>query len=444
MQEAVNAATAYTPVVGVLLFVTCFAAAPLAGLFFHHHEVTDLVRGVSVVFILRAISQIPMAILQKELRFKAFTLVSLSGNVAQMTVAIVLATKGAGAWSSIGGLIAYEAWLAVFMWPICPLRPHPRRASLKVLRELLSYGRHIVAVNLAGLTYSYLDVSVVGRFLGASSLGAYTIGYQSGKQAVSAVTSVANQLIFPAYSKLQHDLARFRTAYLRSLRFITVVSVPIGFGLAAVSPEFIRVVYGHRWSAAVPVLAIMSLLGLVLSVTATMGEVLKATGRPGLLARFATLQSVLVAVTVLAFYRFGIAAVAACVAVSVTITGILVARRIAEILEIRWNDWTRTLMPPTFAGAIMVAGIVVTKVAAGRVTSTSTLPMLAALVLEGAGLYLIALRIVARDRLNDFLQELDRLTPISALRSRVRGSGARAQEPSAGGAVARRGRPTEP
>ena len=420
VQEAADAAAAYMPVAGLLLFSLCLAAAPLAGLFFHHREVTDLVRALSVVFILRGISQVPMALIQKELRFKAFVLVSLSGSIAQITTAVALAASGAGAWSSIGGLIAFEAWCAAFMWPICPIRPHPLRASRHVLRELLGYGRHIVAFNVASLIYSFLDISVVGRFLGASSLGAYTIGYQSGKQAVAAVTSVSNQLVFPAYSKMQDDLVRFRAAYLRSLRFITIVSVPIGFGLAAVSEEFIRVVYGHRWSPAVPVLAIMSMLGVVLSVTATMGEVLKATGRPRLFARFALLQSALVAVTVPTFYRFGIAAVAACVAVSVTITGIFVARRIAEILQIDRSEWIRTLLPPTCAGVVMVCGIFLFKVAASTVTSTATLPMLAILVLEGAGLYLLALRLVARDRFDDFVQEVDRLTGISSLHPRFR------------------------
>lgn len=419
VQEAVDAATAYTPFVGLFLCALCLVGAPLAGLFFHHHEVTDLVRGLSVVFLLRAISQVPISLLQKELRFRAFALISLSGNLAQMAVAIVLAARGAGAWSAIGGLIAFEAWCAIFMWPACPIRPHPRRASMKVLRELLGYGRNIVGVNAAMMVYSYLDIAVVGRFLGAPALGAYTIGYQSGKQAVANVTWASNQLIFPAYSRLQHDLDRFRSAYLRSLRFITVVSVPIGLGLAAVSGEFIRVVYGQRWTAAVPVVAIMSLLGLVLSVTATMGEVLKATGRPGLFFRVTLLQSVLVAVSVLAFYRFGIAAVAACVAGSVTITGAVVTRRIAGILRIEAAEWRRTLLPPAIAGAIMVAGIEATRLAVGAVTSTATAPVLAALILEGAALYFAAMRLTARERLDEFMQELDRFTAFSTMRRKV-------------------------
>jgi O-antigen/teichoic acid export membrane protein len=420
IQEAVDTATAYTPVVGLLLCAVCLGLAPLAGLFFHHHEVTNLVRGLSVVFLLRAISQVPITLLQKELRFRAFAIVTLTGNLAQMAVAIVLASRGAGAWSAIGGLIAFEAWCALFMWPLCPMRPHPRRASLKVLRELLRYGRNIVGVNAAGMIYAYLDIVVVGRFLGAPSLGAYTIGYQSGKQAVATVTWSSNQLIFPVYSKLQNDLDRFRSAYLRSLRFITIVSVPIGLGLAAVSGEYIRVVYGSRWTAAIPVLAIMSILGLVLSVTATMGEVLKATGRPGLFFRVALLQGVLVAISVLSFYRFGIAAVAGCIAVSVTITGIVVTRRIAAILRIPRADWARTLLPPMIAGAIMVAGIEATRLAVGSVTSTATAPMLAALILVGGALYFASLRLVARGRVDEFMHEVGRFTALSGLRQSFR------------------------
>src|SRR4029077_9241564 len=74
IQEAVDAATAYAPFAGVLLMTVSFAAAPLAGLFCHHHEVTQLRRALSVVFLLRAISQVPIAVLQKEFRFRSFAL----------------------------------------------------------------------------------------------------------------------------------------------------------------------------------------------------------------------------------------------------------------------------------------------------------------------------------------------------------------------------------
>jgi len=91
-----------------------------------------------------------------------------------------------------------------------------------------------------------------------------------------------------------------------------------------------------------------------------------------------------------------------------------------RILAIGRQDWAGILAPPTAAGAIMVAGILGTRLAAGTVTSTSTFPILAVLALEGAGLYLLALRAVARDRFDDFMQELGRLTAVSSLRVRLR------------------------
>jgi O-antigen/teichoic acid export membrane protein len=419
VQEAVDTATAYAPVVGLLLACGLLVAAPLAGLFFRNSEVTDLVRGLSVIFVLRGVSQVPMALAQKELRFRPFAIVSLAGSLIQTVVAIALAASGAGAWSAVGGIIAFEAWCALLMWPICPVRPRPRRASWRMLRELLTYGRNLVGVNICLMIYSYVDIAVIGRFRGPAALGAYTIGYQTGKQPVLNVTAAANQLIFPAYAKLQSELERFRRAYLRSLRFITAVSVPVGFALAAVSNEFVRVVYGHRWSDAVPVLSIMALMGVVLSVTATMGEVLKASNRPGLLFRFSVLQTTLVVVGVLSLYRFGIAAVAAAVAGSVTLTGLLVTRAIARILAIPAAEWLRTVLPPTAAGLVMVAGILGTRAALGQVTSTATAPVLLLLVAEGGALYLLALRLLARERLREFMRELNALMPVARLRPRL-------------------------
>jgi len=423
IQEAVDAASLYAPVVGLALGFLCLGAAPLAGTFFHRQEVTDLVRGLSVVFVLRGFSQVPMALVQKELRFRAFATVSLAGNLLQTAVAIALAASGAGAWSAIGGLIAFEGWCALLMWPICPLRPHPLRASWQALRELLGYGRNLVGVNISLMIYSYVDIAVIGRFLGPASLGAYTIGYQTGKQPVANVTYASNQLVFPAYAKLQSEPERFRRAYLRTLRFITTLSVPIGFGLAAVSGEFVRVVYGDRWHAAAPVLSIMALMGVVLSVTATMGEVLKATNRPGLFFRLSLLQTVLVVAGVLLLYRFGIAAVAAAVAGSVTLTGLLVTRFVARFLDIPPGEWLRTLLPPMAAGLVMVAGILSTRAALGQVTSTATAPVLLLLVVEGGALYVLALRLLARERLQELVRELEALLSFSRLRRMLRRGG---------------------
>lgn len=418
IQEAVDSAVAYTPFLGIFLLGLCVAGAPVAGHFFHRGEVTDLVRALGVVFLLRSISQVPAAVLQKELLFGRFTAVTLTGNLLQMAVVITFAARGAGAWSVIAGQIGYEAWCALLFWPLCPLRPHPRRASLRVLRELLSYGRHMVGTNVSGFVNSYVDVTVVGRLLGAAQLGAYTLGFQTGRQAVASVTYISNQVIFPAYSKLQDDLERFRRAYLRSLRFVCVISMPAGAGLAAISDVFVRVLYGARWSSAAPVLAIIAIMGAVLSVSATTGEVLKAANRPRLFFRLSLLQTSLVLVTVLSLYRFGIAAVAAALLISVSITAVACGYFVAQILGISSRDWVDAVLPSTISGALMAGGILVTKLGLGEATSTGTAPVLILLIAEGGIFYFLAMRLVAPAHFREFLDELGRIGRFSKLASR--------------------------
>jgi len=292
---------------------------------------------------------------------------------------------------------------------------------MRALRELLSFGRNMVGVNLSLLVYSYVDIAVIGRFLGPERLAAYTIGYQTGKQPVANITSASNQLIFPAYAKLQDDLERFRRAYLRSLRFITTLSAPIGIGLAAASAVFVDLVYGTRWSPAAPVLAIMALMGLVLSITATMGEVLKATNRPGLFFRLSLFETICVVICVLTLYRFGIAAVAAGVAGQVTVTGLLATRSTARILRIPRAEWVRTLGPPLAAAGVMGVALAVTYAAIPAGTSAARAGLLALLAIEGTVVYVVLLRLLAPSRLDEFLRELESFAP--ALASRLRGLG---------------------
>lgn len=432
VQEAVDVASVYAPAVGLLLGAACLAAAPLAGLFFHRHQVTDLVRLLSVVFVLRGISQVPIAIVQKELRYRPFVVVTIGATLLQTAVAIALAAAGAGAWSAIGGLIALETVQALLMWPICPMRPHVRRAKLETLRELLRFGRNMVGAGINSIIYSYVDIAVIGRFLGPASLGAYTIGYQTGKQPVANVTVVTNQVIFPAYAKIQTEPERFRRAYLRSLEFITIVSVPIAFWFALLSEQFVRCVYGDRWSAAAPVLTIMALMGLVLSVTATTGEVMKAVNRPGLFFRISLFETVLVVILVLALYRFGIAAVAGGVAGSVTAAGVVAIVVTGRILGLAARDWLSALWPSLAAGGVMVAVLAVTNRALGAIVDTAQPEILLLLIVVGAAVYFAALAVISRDRLRVFIREVDTLAPILRARSFLlrRRSSVGAVEPS--------------
>jgi O-antigen/teichoic acid export membrane protein len=416
MREAIDAAVVYSAASGLALAAACVLAAPLVGDFFHQHQVTSLVRGLSLVFLFRSISQVPQAILQKELRFKAFALVLVSGSVLQASTAISLAALGAGSWSPIVGAIALEGWCALLMWPVAGIRANPRRASWSTLRELLGYGRGLAGANVAHTINQYVDNVVIARQLGPVQLGAYTIGYQAGKQTLTTLSFAASQLVFPAYTKLRDDLERFRRAYLRSLRFMAVCAAPLAFSLAAVSGTFVDAVYGSKWHDAAPVLTIIVLATLFSTLTASMGEVMKAMRHPGWVFGIATIQLILITVAVLTLYRHGIVAVAAGVGVATIAVGSISVVLTERLLRIGWREWLLTPLPAVCAGALTGIALFATD----REIGQSAAIRLCFEIVEAPTVYLVALRVIAPEPCHEFLAEVGRLTALSKLRLRLR------------------------
>lgn len=418
IRAAADAAFVYAPLTGLALGVLCFVLAPVAARFFHDDAVAGLVRGLSAMFILRGFAVTPTALIQRELRFDRLAVVTIGSALVSFSTAVTLAAAGAGAWAVVGAQIAAAGWAAVSATALAPYHARPRRRSLAELRTLLRYGRHIVAGNLVGFVNSNTDPVGVGRLYGPPDLGAYAIGFNTGSQAVTMMTGVANVLAFPAYAKVQDDLAHFRRAYLRSLRFLAVVSPPIAFGLAAVSSVAIPVLYGERWESAIPVLSIISFYGLFLSIAATTGEVFKAAGRPDVFFRMGVVQIVLLFAFIGALYRFGIAGFAAARAGATIIMSVVALVVAGRILELHAADWRAALARPTAAAAAMGATVLATCLAAQAVVGVHGW-LLVLLVAEGAVIYPSALAVLAPVRLREFAGEVGRVIPVGRLRPQV-------------------------
>jgi PST family polysaccharide transporter len=418
IRAAADTAALYAPLTGLALAGLCVAASPLAARFFHQAGVAPLVRGLAAVFVLRSFAIVPGALIQRELLFARQAAISIGSSLLYLGSAFGLALAGAGAWSVVGAQLAVSAWAAGAAWTVTPYRPDPRRASLVELRRLLRYGRHIVAGNAVGFVNSNTDPVAVGRLFGPVSLGAYTIGFQTGSQAVTVVTGIANVLVFPAYAKLQDDLARFRRAYLRSLRFICTISPPVAFGLAAVSDVLVPAVYGSRWSAAIPVLAIISFYGLFLSVSATTGEVFKAAGRPELFFQMGLVQIVLLFALIAALFPFGIVGFAAARAGATFLMGVVALVAAGRILELPLVEWLRAIRAPFAAALVMGAGVALTRAALAAAAGTQPW-QLAPLVAEGAVLYPVALRLLAPARWREFVGDLEQIVPLRRATARL-------------------------
>jgi O-antigen/teichoic acid export membrane protein len=203
-----------------------------------------------------------------------------------------------------------------------------------------------------------LDNFLIGRFLGASPLGAYSLAYSTMIAPVQRIANPTLQVFFPAFSKMR-DPERIAAAWLRATRMMALLVVPAMLGLIAVAPEFVTAVFGQKWHAAVPVIQILAPVGLLQTLTALNAGVLQALDRTRPLFRFTLVLSITTVGAFVAGLPWGIDGVAtAFLIVTLALQPVFLLLTTRAVGLTIW-DWLRS-----FAG-VMEAGVAMLVVVLG-------------------------------------------------------------------------------
>ncbi len=310
VEEAANAAFALSVAGGSLLYGLIWLGAPLVARYFREPAVVPMLRALGLILPLHALGVVPAAFLQRELRFGIRVIPDLTSSVARGVVSIALAGLGYGAWSLVWGQLVSEGVADGLSWLLARWRPtwrfHP-----EVTRQMLTYGVHIVTVGFIGALLNNVDYLIVGRALGATALGLYTIAYRMPELAVRSVNMVAGQVAFPLLAAVQRQAQMIHLIYQRYIRYLALFVFPVGVGVALLADPIIRVFYTAKWAEAIPVMRWVALALTVGALGHVPGVLYKAINRPDILNKLALVKLPVVVAALAYATRWGIAGVAA-------------------------------------------------------------------------------------------------------------------------------------
>jgi PST family polysaccharide transporter len=85
---------------------------------------------------------------------------------------------------------------------------------------------------------------------------------------------------FPFFSRLQDDPQTGRHAYSRITEQLSFISFPLFIGMALCAPQIVEVLFGEKWLPAVPVVRILSMIGLLESLYYINTAVFFGYGKP--------------------------------------------------------------------------------------------------------------------------------------------------------------------
>lgn len=393
--RAAASAFVFVLVTGALLFVAALFSAPLIATAFSAPELTNVLRVMALMLIAKSVGTVPFAILERNIDFRSRAKCEVSGAVVQAAVSLTLAATGFGVWSLVVGQVAGSWVQSALGWWVTPWRPDPRQASFDVVRELVRYGRYVSAANIVNLANNTADNVVIGRLLGATTLGFYAVAFRLADFPNTVIAHIVGRVMFPVYSLLQGERERFRRAYVQNLQRIAVLALPVSVTILVAADPIVRGLLGTKWEATITPLRILAAYGLVKSFTAPAGEVFKGAGRPGLGLAVGGLQiAALVPALLWLVPAHGISGAAVAMLFAVTVAGAVRLVLAQRLLGGSLVETARALAPSVFCAALLGACLGLVAPAADSLGAEGGL---AVLVAAGAVVYASATVVFARD-----------------------------------------------
>jgi O-antigen/teichoic acid export membrane protein len=184
------------------------------------------------------------------------------------------------------------------------------------------------------------------------------MAYRISQLAVTEITYVVGQTAFPAYSKLQGELADLQRGYFRVAGFSATLSLPTATAIAMLGTDFTRVFLGEQWLPMAPVLALLALAALVKSIASTGSPLFMGSGSPQSEFQIQLVRGLTVAVLILPLsVTWGMSGAAFTVVLSglgmLTVWYI----KIKDQLQLAPTDLAGVLSPPFFSSLAMAGAI---------------------------------------------------------------------------------------
>jgi len=370
---------------GAVLTALFFGAAPLAAKLYNLPKLSLLVRVLAFDFIISAFAIVPRALLQKQLAFKKMAILEIAATTASGAVAIILACRGFGIWSLIFNSLGLSLFTVGLVWRLTNWRPR-LICEIQALRELLSFSLNVIGFNTINFWARNVDNLLIGRLLGPAHLGIYARAYGLMLLPISQISSVLGRVMFPVLSTIQEEPQRIKKIYLEAMGTISLVASPLMLGLLVTARPFVMTIYGVRWIEMVPLLQILSVVGLLQALMNPTGWIYMSCGRTDRMFKMGLLSCTgLILAIALGVWIGTTKAVAISYAVANVALFYPVIMIPGKLIKMKFQELLKEVAGPILSSAIMAAALLSLKPV--LIPDSPDWVVLLAQVLFGAALY---------------------------------------------------------
>jgi O-antigen/teichoic acid export membrane protein len=355
--------------VGALLTVVGVGVSGLIAALFNEPRAQTLLAVMSLAFLFTSLGSTQAALLTRSMNFRVLELRVTAATAVGGIAGIAVAVRGGGPWAIVTQQLALAAMSTVLLWFASAWRPHLMFSGASI-RKVGRFSAYLLGNRVVFLAERTAVPVIIGRFLGAASLGLYTLGYNLAFMPVTRITLPVQEVLFPAFSREQDQQSRLSALWLKSLSLGSAVTVPALAGLIVIAPDFVSVVLGEKWSQVAPVIQVLAWAALMKAIQGPSTSLVLAIDRADALFWLSLLSLMTTTGFLAVGVQWGIQGATVAIACSATLLSVLwmgiVSRQASSSLGAVRRALTGVFVATT-AMAVSVAALRAVLVTAGVV-----------------------------------------------------------------------------
>lgn len=304
-----NSVFSFNILASVTMYVVLFFCAPLIAIFFHQPCLVNVSR---VLFLTFAISSLGIAhggYMTKNMMNREMAIQGVIALVCSGIVGISLAFWDKAYWALVWQQITYISVVNICRYYfVKDWRPR-LTFDFGPVREMFPFSVKILVTKIIDTVSSNILTVIFGRLFTINQVGNYSQAYKWDTMANSLVTNTIGQIaqaVFVEADTQDGNEGRQLRVYRKMMHFTCFLSMPLMFGLALVSKEFILITIGEGWINCVPLLQALCVSGAFVPVYTMYQNLAISRGRSDLYMCLNICQIVLQIAVILCFYRLGI------------------------------------------------------------------------------------------------------------------------------------------
>jgi O-antigen/teichoic acid export membrane protein len=239
----------------VLSAVVLLAAWPFTYIY-SDSRLLPLIAVLAIGPVARSLYSPAMVEYIREMHFRQVFIAELLGKIVASSIAVSVVYLGGGYWAIAASSVFSPVATTMISYVLGPYRP---RLSLSKFPEFSTFLGWFSTAQLVSTLSWQFDRILLGYFISKSDLGQFTMASDLSDMPTQSFIGPAMQPLMAAFSRINDDPARLRSAYLRASRLAMLFAAPTCIGMSLTSDIIVDVLLGAKWHNAAVYLQWLSL-----------------------------------------------------------------------------------------------------------------------------------------------------------------------------------------